>query len=68
MLCFDAKLSFDDSAEFRQKEIFSLHDESESDPIEEAAAKAKLSYVRMDGNIACLVNGAGLALATMDVM
>jgi len=67
-LCFDAKMNFDESAAFRQKKVFDMHDPSEDDPREAAAAKHDLSYVAMDGNIACMVNGAGLAMATMDII
>lgn len=68
VLCFDAKLNFDDNAEFRQKNIFAMDDHSESDPREVDAAKYHLNYIGMDGNIACMVNGAGLAMATMDII
>ncbi|XP_002131966.2 succinate--CoA ligase [GDP-forming] subunit beta, mitochondrial [Ciona intestinalis] len=68
VVCFDAKVNFDDNAEFRQKEIFMMDDKSESDPKEVVAEENGLSYISMDGNIACLVNGAGLAMATMDII
>ncbi|XP_078399806.1 succinate--CoA ligase [GDP-forming] subunit beta, mitochondrial isoform X2 [Cetorhinus maximus] len=68
VVCFDAKINFDDNAEFRQKEIFSQDDISESDPLESEAAKYDLKYIGMDGNIACFVNGAGLAMATCDII
>jgi len=68
VICFDAKMNFDDNAEFRQKKIFEMEDDSESDPTEVEASKSGLSYISMDGNIACLVNGAGLAMATMDMI
>ncbi|XP_023230036.1 succinate--CoA ligase [GDP-forming] subunit beta, mitochondrial-like [Centruroides sculpturatus] len=68
VVCFDAKINFDDNAEFRQKEIFANGDNTESDPREVEAAKYQLNYIGMDGNIACLVNGAGLAMATMDII
>lgn len=68
VVCFDAKLNFDDNAEFRQKEIFAIQDLSETDPREIKAADIGLSYIQMDGNIGCLVNGAGLAMATMDII
>lgn len=68
VLCFDAKINFDDNAAFRQKEIFALRDPTEEDPREVEADSAGLSYVGMDGNIGCLVNGAGLAMATMDII
>lgn len=64
----DAKLNFDDSAKFRQKEIFAWDDKIEDDPREVEAESAGLTYIGMDGNIACLVNGAGLAMATMDII
>jgi len=66
--CIDAKLNFDDFAGFRQKDIFAMDDHAEQDPSEHQAELANLSYIRMDGNIACLVNGAGLAMATMDII
>jgi len=68
VVCFDAKMNFDDNAEFRQKSIFAQDDMAESDPREVEAAKHNLNYIGMDGNIACLVNGAGLAMATMDII
>ncbi|PVD24252.1 hypothetical protein C0Q70_14723 [Pomacea canaliculata] len=68
VVCFDAKINFDDNAAFRQKEIFAQEDFSESDPREVQASKHNLNYIGMDGNIACLVNGAGLAMATMDII
>merc|ERR1712179_68173 len=64
----DAKLGFDDNAQFRQKDIFEMEDTTESDPREVEAGKFNLNYVQMDGNIGCLVNGAGLAMATMDII
>merc|ERR1711976_695737 len=64
----DAKLGFDDNAQFRQKAIFEMEDTTESDPREVEAAKHSLNYVQLDGNIGCLVNGAGLAMATMDII
>ena len=54
MVCFDAKINFDDNAEFRHKDIFALDDESESDPREVEAARLNLNYIGMDGNIGCL--------------
>jgi succinyl-CoA synthetase beta subunit len=66
--CVDAKINFDDNAAFRQKEVFAMGDTSEDDPREVAAAKVGLNYVGMDGNIGCMVNGAGLAMATMDII
>lgn len=68
VVCFDAKLNFDDNAEFRQKKIFIEQDFSETDPRELKAIKLGLNYIQMDGNIGCLVNGAGLAMATMDII
>lgn len=69
MVCTaDAKLGFDDNASFRQKAIFDMEDTTESDPREVDAASHDLNYVQMDGNIGCLVNGAGLAMATMDII
>jgi succinyl-CoA synthetase beta subunit len=64
----DAKISFDDNALFRHPQLEELRDISEEDPNELRAGKAGLSYVQLDGNIGCLVNGAGLAMATMDVI
>jgi len=64
----DAKLGFDDNASFRQRAIFDMEDTTESEPREVEAAKYNLNYVQMDGNIGCLVNGAGLAMATMDII
>ncbi|KAH7937040.1 hypothetical protein HPB49_007557 [Dermacentor silvarum] len=68
VVCFDAKINFDDNAAFRQQDIFAQEDTSESDPREVLASKHNLNYIGMDGNIACLVNGAGLAMATMDII
>ena len=64
----DAKVSFDDNAEFRHKELAELRDKSEEDPYELKAAEFDLSYVKLDGNIGCMVNGAGLAMSTMDII
>lgn len=64
----DAKIAFDDNASFRQKEIFSWRDPTEEDPREVEASKWNLNYIGMDGNIGCMVNGAGLAMATMDII
>lgn len=64
----DAKFGFDDNAAFRQKEIFALRDISQEEPSEVEAQKADLNFIKLDGNIGCLVNGAGLAMATMDVL
>ncbi|XP_074610618.1 succinate--CoA ligase [GDP-forming] subunit beta, mitochondrial-like [Acropora palmata] len=68
VVCFDAKFNFDDSAKFRQRDVFAMDDESESDPREVEAGKHALNYISLDGDIACLVNGAGLAMATMDII
>jgi succinyl-CoA synthetase beta subunit len=68
LLALDAKISFDDNALFRHKQLEELRDTSEEDPNELRAGKAGLSYVQLDGNIGCLVNGAGLAMATMDLI
>lgn len=68
VVCFDAKLAFDDNAAYRQKALFDSEDTSEQDPRETEAAKYNLNYVGLDGNIGCLVNGAGLAMATMDIV
>ncbi|GMI66424.1 hypothetical protein like AT2G20420 [Hibiscus trionum] len=68
LVAADAKLNFDDNAAFRQKQKFSLRDPSQEDPREVAAAKADLNYIGLDGEIGCMVNGAGLAMATMDII
>ncbi|VFQ98885.1 unnamed protein product [Cuscuta campestris] len=68
LVAADAKMNFDDNAAYRQKELFSLRDSSQEDPREVAAAKADLNYIRLDGEIGCMVNGAGLAMATMDII
>jgi succinyl-CoA synthetase beta subunit len=68
LLALDAKLGFDDNALFRQPDIEALRDEDEEDPIELEAEKHQLNYVKLDGNIGCMVNGAGLAMATMDII
>lgn len=68
LLALDAKVSFDDNALFRHKDIVELRDLSEEDPSEVQAGDAGLSYVNLDGNIGCLVNGAGLAMSTMDLI
>jgi succinyl-CoA synthetase beta subunit len=66
--CLDAKMSFDSNALYRQPEILDLRDESEEDPKELAASKFDLNYIALDGEIGCMVNGAGLAMATMDII
>ncbi|GAB6933498.1 ADP-forming succinate--CoA ligase subunit beta [Calditerricola satsumensis] len=68
VLALDAKLNFDDNALFRHPEIAALRDPNEEDPREQEAAKYDLSYIALDGNIGCMVNGAGLAMATMDII
>ncbi|CAN6634759.1 succinate--CoA ligase [ADP-forming] subunit beta, mitochondrial [Trichomonascus vanleenenianus] len=68
VLAMDAKLGFDDNAQFRQEEVWSWRDLSQEDPGEIEAAKYNLNYIKLDGNIGCLVNGAGLAMATMDII
>ena len=68
VLCMDAKLNFDDNAEFRQKEVFDWRDVTQEDPDEVKAAKWGLNFIKLDGDIGCLVNGAGLAMATMDII
>ena len=68
ILCLDAKINFDDNALFRHPDITALRDESEEDPREREAHKHDLSYVALDGYIGCMVNGAGLAMATMDII
>jgi len=68
VLALDAKFGFDDNALYRQKEIAAMRDTSEEDPREVAASKYGLNYIGLEGNIACLVNGAGLAMATMDII
>ena len=68
MLVLDAKMSFDSNAEFRHPEYAALRDETEEDPMEVEASKFDLAYIKLDGNIGCMVNGAGLAMATMDII
>ena len=68
VVCFDAKINFDDNASFRQQAIFDQRDTAEEDPREVAAAQFNLNYIGMEGEIGCLVNGAGLAMATMDII
>ena len=68
LLAIDAKFNFDDNALFRQKDIAAMEDESQEKPLDVRAKKAHLNYIQLDGNIGCLVNGAGLAMATMDVI
>jgi succinyl-CoA synthetase beta subunit len=68
VLALDAKINFDDNALFRHKEFLELRDISEEDPFEVEASKSNLNYVRLDGNVGCMVNGAGLAMGTMDMI
>lgn len=68
VLCMDCKLNFDDNAEYRQKDIFALKDWSQEDERDRKAAEANLNYIGLDGSIGCLVNGAGLAMSTMDII
>jgi succinyl-CoA synthetase beta subunit len=68
VLAMDAKLSFDDNAEFRQKEVFSWRDTTQEDADEVKAAEHGLNFIKLGGDIGCLVNGAGLAMATMDII
>jgi len=68
VIALDAKMNFDDNALFRHKEVEEMRDEAEEDPAELEAAKHALNYVKLEGNIGCMVNGAGLAMATMDII
>jgi len=68
LLCLDAKINFDDNALYRHPDIASLKDSNEEDPIETEAKKHDLAYIKLDGKIGCMVNGAGLAMATMDII
>jgi len=68
VIALDAKMNFDDNALFRHKEVAAMRDENEEDPAETRAAKFDLNYVKLDGSIGCMVNGAGLAMATMDII
>ena len=68
LCCLDAKINFDDNALFRHPEILKMRDLDEEDPIEIEASKHNLSYIKLDGSIGCMVNGAGLAMATMDII
>jgi succinyl-CoA synthetase beta subunit len=68
VIALDAKMNFDDNALFRHPDIDAMRDEAEIDPIELEAGKHELNYVKLDGNIGCMVNGAGLAMATMDII
>jgi succinyl-CoA synthetase beta subunit len=68
LLALDAKMNFDDNALYRHHDIKDLRDQAEEDPLEVEASKYSLNYIRLDGNIGCMVNGAGLAMATMDII
>ncbi|HEY8949790.1 MAG TPA: ADP-forming succinate--CoA ligase subunit beta [Rhizomicrobium sp.] len=68
VICLDAKMNFDDNSLFRHKDIQELRDLDEEDPMEVEASKYDLNYVKLDGEIGCMVNGAGLAMATMDII
>ncbi len=68
LLCLDAKINFDDNALYRHPEVASLRDPNEEDPTEIEAKKHELSYIKLDGTIGCMVNGAGLAMATLDII
>jgi succinyl-CoA synthetase beta subunit len=68
VLALDAKLSFDDNALYRHQEVVALRDIHEEDPLDVEASKYGLNYIKLDGNVACMVNGAGLAMATMDIV
>ncbi|MBI3503761.1 MAG: ADP-forming succinate--CoA ligase subunit beta [Proteobacteria bacterium] len=68
VIALDAKMNFDDNALFRHKDVADLRDEDEEDPMELEASKHELNYVKLDGSIGCMVNGAGLAMATMDII
>ena len=68
VMALDAKMNFDDNALYRHKDVLELRDEDEEDPMELEASKHDLNYIKLDGNIGCMVNGAGLAMATMDII
>ncbi|KII64271.1 Succinyl-CoA ligase [GDP-forming] subunit beta, mitochondrial [Thelohanellus kitauei] len=68
VVCFDSKINFDDNAQFRQQKVFNMEDFSETPILEYEALKAGLTYIELDGDIGCLVNGAGLAMATLDIV
>ncbi len=68
VIALDAKMNFDDNALYRHKDVAEMRDESEQDPIELEAGKHELNYIKLDGSIGCMVNGAGLAMATMDII
>ena len=68
LVCLDAKINFDDNSMYRHPEILKLRDLNEENPTEVEASKHNLAYVKLDGSIGCMVNGAGLAMATMDII
>ena len=68
LICLDAKINFDDNALYRHPDILSLKDPNEENPIETEASKYGLSYIKLNGSIGCMVNGAGLAMATLDII
>jgi succinyl-CoA synthetase beta subunit len=68
VLALDAKINFDDSAMYRHKDLIELRDLDEEEPLEVEASKYDLNYIKLDGNVGCMVNGAGLAMATMDII
>jgi succinyl-CoA synthetase beta subunit len=68
VIALDSKVNFDDNALFRHKDVEAMRDEDEEDPTELEAAKHELNYIKLDGSIGCMVNGAGLAMATMDII
>jgi succinyl-CoA synthetase beta subunit len=68
VVALDAKINFDDNALYRHPDIAAMRDESEEDPLEVLAGKFNLNYIKLDGNVGCMVNGAGLAMATMDMI
>ena len=68
IVALDAKMNFDDNALFRHKDVEEMRDEDEQDPAELEAERHDLNYIKLDGNIGCMVNGAGLAMATMDII
>src|SRR5947199_1716339 len=68
LFALDAKINFDDNALFRHPDIRELRDVAEEDPLEVEASKYGLNYIKLDGNVGCMVNGAGLAMATMDII
>jgi succinyl-CoA synthetase beta subunit len=68
ILALDAKMNFDDNALYRHPELMGLRDLDEEDPLEVEASKSNLNYIKLDGNVGCMVNGAGLAMATMDII